>query len=677
MSLKDTIERLKSKIDIIHQSIDSDILQRKIELTPEDLKLPQFDTSNIANKLEEFRDNLRKKRLKKQNKDNIFSQLIEIFDKVLSAGRSAAESERFVGNQRLRQHVIDSAEITANSAKTIVMDCVKSVLFAGDGICGGNSFFDASLRNNVFIKPKEIDFLNMLRVDPESDYGKLMYEKENIVNNKEKVNLGLYNAFTDATYPSKGVPGNTSGYTYEYNTPSNKTLFISTWQPTEQRFNITGLAQGITGLTGVSVNQFLDDYYSNMEWPDINHILRNAMLLTIKAANVTANKKGVSIGTSLSGMEDSLSWSPELDEAINYLERMLNKLFAFCNNRGRMLSGQTATELLNENEEDDEFYFDFDDVEGIDLEEEDARKRKVLKFKDCNNFEVPYNATIMEDFIYLEDKLNRNDWVRKTLDKSAMDAYEQSDFSIELPDYQLSINLGFILNIPKAVVMSIISPKMFLPIVTIYKLFTPDISINTNITAAEIMKRLKKLFKCIITELFWKFLRELWKKLKADLKNFLQRIIRKILKEKLKRYYIVVMALISLLRKIIENGLDNCGDLFAAIGAAIDGALDASGIGSISNALLLIANKLPGFSAIKTHMESVEKMKASGVFTGDVNGEPNYLMAAFLASTTSMADNIAKTPFISTNKGMVGSSASGPVYIPPGQTQQAALMKTK
>jgi hypothetical protein len=666
MSLKDTIERLKSKIDIIHQSIDSDILQRKIELTPEDLKLPEFDTSKIANKLEQFRDTLRKRRLKKQNKDNIFSQLIEIFDKVLSAGRSAAESERFVGNQRLRQHVIDSAEITANSAKTIVMDCVKSALFAGDGICGGNSLFLDVDFDKVNIKPKEIDFLNMLRVDPESDYGKLMYEKENIVNNKEKINRELYNSFTSTSKE------------YKYETPSNKTLFTSTWDTTGQTFNITGLTQSSHGITtGITVNQFLDDYYSNMEWPDINHILRNVMLLTIKAANVSANKKGVSIGTSLSGMEDSLSWSPELDDAINYLERMLNKLFAFCNNRGRMLSGQTATELLNENEEDDEFYFDFDDVEGIDLEEEDARKRKVLKFKDCNNFEVPYNATIMEDFIYLEDKLNRNDWVRKTLDKSAMDAYEQSDFSIELPDYQLSINLGFILNIPKAIVMSIISPKMFLPIVTIYKLFTPNITIDTNITAAEIMKRLKKLFKCVITELFWKFLRELWKKLKADLKNFLQRIIRRILREKLKRYYIVVMALISLLKKIIENGLDNCADLFAAIGAAIDGALDSSGVGSLPNALLLMADKLPGFSAIKTHMESVEKMKASGVFTGDVNGEPNYLMAAFLANTTSMADNIAKTPFISTNKGMVGSSALGPVYIPPGQTQQAALMKTK
>lgn len=662
MSLKDTIERLKSKIDIIHKSIDEDILQRKIQLTPEDLKLPEFDTSNITNKLEQFRDTLRKRKLKKQNKDNIFSQLIEIFDKILSAGRSAAESERFAGNQRLRQHVIDSAEITSNSAKTIVMDCVKSVLFAGDGICGGNSLFFGVDFDKVNIKPREIDFLNMLRVDPESDYGKLMYEKENVVNNKEKINRNLYDEFINKT-----------GYTYT--TPSNKDLFTATWDTTGQTFTITGLTQGIA--TGITVNQFLDDYYSNMEWPDINNIIKNAMLLTIKAANVSANKKGISIGTSLSGMEDGLSWSPELDEAINFLERMLNKLFAFCNNRGRTLSGQTATELLNENYEDDEFYFDFDDVEGIDLEEEDARKRKVLKFKNCNNFEVPYNATIIEDFIYLEDKLSRNDLIRKTLDKSAMDAYEQSDFSIELPDYQLSVNLGFILNIPKAVVMSIISPKMFLPIVTIYKLFTPDININTNITAAEIMKRLKKLFKCIITELFWKFLRELWKKLKADLKNFLQRIIRRILKEKLKRYYIVVMALISLLKKIIENGLDNCGDLFAAIGAAIDGALDTPGVGSLPNALLLLADKLPGISAIKTHMDCVEKMEALGVPTGDVNGEPNYLLASFLANTTTLLDNLAKTPFISTNKGMVGSSATGPVYVPPGQTQQAALMKTK
>lgn len=663
MSVKDSIKKLKTKIDIIHKSLDEDILQKKIELSPEDLKVPEFDTSKITNKLEQFRNNLRNKKIKKQNKNNIFEEVINIFDKILVAGRRASESERFVANQRLRQHVLESAEVTANSAKTIVMDCVKSVLFAGDGICGGNSVFNVNLDSTV-IKPKEIDFLNMFRVSPESDYGKLMYEKESMVNNKQKVNTSIYNEFVNQT-----------GYTYK--TPSGRDLFTMRWSGDTQTFKITGLAQGFTGLTGVPVNQFLDDYYSNMEWPDINHIIRNSMLLTIKAANVSVNKNGITAGTSLTGMEDPLSFTPELDDAINNLERMLNKLFAFCNNRGKMLSGQTATELLNENDEDEEFYFDFDDVEGIDLEDEDARKRKVLKFKDCNNFEVPYNATVMEDFIYLEDKLSRTDWIRKTLDKSAIDAYEQSDFSINLPDFQISLGLGFIINIPKAVVMSIISPKMFLPIVAIYKLFTPGITIDTNITAAEMMKRLKKLFICVITKLHWKFIGELWKRLKSDLKNFLIRIVRRILREKLKRYYIVVMALIALLKKIIEDGLDNCADLFAAIGAAIDGALNASGGPGIPNVLLLLADRLPGFSAIKTHMDAVEKMESMGIPTGDINGEPNYFMAAFLANTTTLADNIAKTPFISTNKGMLGSSPTGPVYIPPAQTQQAALMKTR
>jgi hypothetical protein len=486
-----------------------------------------------------------------------------------------------------------------------------------------------------------------------------MYEKESAVNNKEKVNRELYNSFT-------------SPY-YEYNTPSNKILFRSTWDSSGQTFNITGLTQGLP--TGNTVNQFIDDYYSNMEWPDLNHILKNAMLLTIKAADVKADKTGISVGTSYTGMEDSLSWTPELDDAINSLERMLNKLFAFCNNKAKSLSGQTATEIINENDEDEEFYFDFDDVEGIDLEDEDARKRKVLRFADCNNFEVPYNASIMEDFIYLEDKINRNDWVRKTLDKSAVDAFEQSDFSIELPDFQLSLNLSFIINIPKAMVMSLISPKMFLPIVTVYKLFTPDVDIETNLDAKSIMKALKKLFICIVTKLYWKFLRELWKRLKSDLKNFLQRIIRKILRDKLKRYYVVIAALIALLKKIIEDGLDNCTDLFSAISAAIDAALNASGGVRIPNILLLIADRLPGFSAVKTHVETVEKMNALGIPTGDVNGEPNYLMLAFGANTDVLATNIAKTPFEFVNKSM---PVAGPFpgAVPAMSMRGAALMKT-
>lgn len=661
MSLKDTIRKINTKIDILQKSLEEDKFSKKLEFNTEDLKIPEIDTTKIKNKLEDFRAQQRNKRLKRQNKDNIFEEVVKMFDKVLMAGRKVSDFDRYPKNTRLKQHVLDSAEVTSNASKQIIMDAVKKVLFAGDGICGGNDKFFGVNFNSASLKPEEIDFLQMLRVDPNSDYGKIMYESTVVKNNKKKINQELYKVFT--------------GSTFTYTTPSERTLFDLSWDSGNQKFNVDGLTGSVVSATGVTVNQFIDDYYSNMEWPDINDIIKKSMLLTVKSANVKADTSGISVGTSLSGMDDPLSFTPKLDEAINNLERMLNKLFSFCNNRSKGLSGQTSIDLLSETEEDDEFYFDFDDVEGIDLEEEDARKRKVLRFKDCNNFEVPYNASIMEDFVYLEGRINKNDLIRKTLDKAAIDAYEQSDGGLELPDFQTSINLGFIFNIPKSVVMAALSPKTFLPILLIYKLFTPDINIDTNYEAKDLMKDLKKLFKEIITQHFWKFLRELWQRLKADLKNFLLNIIRKIIADKLKRYYVVIAALIALLKKIIENGLDNCTDLFQAISASIDAALGASGGIRIPNVLLLLADKLPGFSPIKTNIEAIEKMNGLGIPTGDVNGEPNYLMLAFSANTNAMADNLAKTPFEFVNK-LMPVSGPFPGVIPPMSMRGAALMKT-
>ena len=134
-------------------------------------------------------------------------------------------------------------------------------------------------------------------------------------------------------------------------------------------------------------------------------------------------------------------------------------------------------------------------------------------------------------------------------------------------------------------------------------------------------------------------------------------------------------ALIALLKKIIESGIDNCNGLFGAISAAIDAALSATGNIRMPNVLLLLADRLPGFSAVKTNMEAVEKMNSLGIPTGDVNGEPNYLLLALGANTNALADNIAKTPFEFVNKSM---PVAGPFpgVVPPMTMRGAALMKT-
>jgi hypothetical protein len=633
MSVKDTISKLKMKIDIIQKTSDDERARLEKKINEMDFSgLPDFNKK--GKKLEGLKSKKKNTKSKKQNTKNIFEEVISVFDKILEAGRKTEEVGANQSNQRLKQHVLDSIDITKNSAKQIVMDCVKEVFFASDGICGGNSVMSGSTMDSVNISPKEIDFLNMLKVDPQSDYGKIMYELPKIINNKEKVNLGLYKSFT-------------SPY-YQYDTPSNKTLFRATWDSTHQWFEITGLTQGpnIGQYGTVNVGDFFDDYYSNMEMPDLGHIIKNAMLLTLKACDITADKNGVSAGGNFSGMDSSLKWDSSLDTAINNLERMINKMFAFCNNNGNPgLKTQNATKLFNENEEDEEFYFDFDDVEGIDLEDEDARRRKVLRFKDCNNYEVPYNNNHMEDFVYLEGRVNNRDWIDGALSKAASDAYEQSDFTIDLPSFKFSLNLSFIINLPKALIMSIISPKMFIPIVAIYKLFVADAK-DVVMDVKVLMKKLKKLFICIIDKLFWKFLREFWKRLKADLKNFLEKVIKRILREKLKRYYIIIAALVALLKKIIEDGIDNCQDLFEAISMAIDAALDASGGLNIPFPLLALSGLLPGFSSIKTHMDTVDKMSKMGIPTGDINGEPNYHLLSYAAATEAMGDALSKTPIM-------------------------------
>ena len=634
MSVKDTISNLKAKIDVIQKTSDDNRKDLEKKINEMDFSgLPNFNSK--GRKLEGLKSKRKNTKSKKQNSKNVFEELISVFDKILESGRKVEEVGVNQSNQRLKQHVLDSIEVTRHSARQIVMDCVKEAFFASDGICGGNSILSGSTMDTVNISPKEIDFLNMLRVDPKSDYGKIMYELPKIVNNKEKVNLGLYNSFT-------------SPYTYQYDTPSNKTLFRATWESQNQWFKLDGLTQGPSfGQYGtVNVGDFFNDYYSNMEMPDLGHIIKNAMLLTLKACDIKADKNGISVGGNVSGMDSSLDWDPSLDKAINDLERMINKIFAFCNNNGNPgLKTQNATKLFNENEENQDFYFDFDDVEGIDLEDEDARYRKVLRFKDCNNYEVPYNPSHMEDFVYLENRVNNRDWIDGAISKAATDAYEQSDFSIDLPSFKISLNLSFIINLPKALVMSIISPKMFLPIVAIYKLFVAE-SKNVITDVKVLMKKIKKLFLCIIDKLFWKFIREFWKRLKADLKNFLEKVVKRILREKLKRYYVIIAALVALLKKIIEDGIDNCQDLFEAISLAIDAALDASGGLSIPFPLLSLAGALPGFSSIKTHMDTVERMSKMGIPTGDVNGEANYHLLSHAAATESMGMALSKAPIV-------------------------------
>ena len=626
--LKDQKAKIKSKIESVKRIADDGEKSFK-EKSDKFLKdLPTTD-SLFGKQLSDFSKKINKK---KENKKDIFGELIDTVEGFLGTNNKIEINEKSTTKQRLRQHTNDSVHETLKSSKQIVMDSVKKVLFAGDGICGINS----TLISGVTISPSEFDFMNVLTVSPVSNSGKIVYE-DSRDRGLVKMNQLLYSGFT-------------TGQTFT--TKDGSTLFNFNWDQGSQKYTFSNL-----NTATPNVNEFLTSYYSNIEFLDISGVTKTAMLMTLQG----------------DGTEP-----PLFDKGFNDLNRLLSKLCALCNNPTSNGTNQNTTNQFNENDEDIEFYFDFDNLEGIDLDDENSRYKKVLRFKDCYNFESESDTSHFEDFVYLSSKKNLNDAVNNALLNAASAAHDTSDSSIPLDNFHLSLLNTFILNLPKALIGSVLSPKYMLPIVLVYKSVVSGAGGLVE-SAKVIMKKLSKLFNEIIKNLLWKFLAEFWKRIKIDLLNFLQKLALKILKNKAKRYFVIITALIALLTKLLEAGLDNCDSLFKLITQAIDLALKGGAIGvgpQIPGFLLGLSHFLPGYSADRAYLNVTEKLESSGISVGNIFGETNNLNSLVKSIIDGHTEETDANSFIqvSTQEVIIPTPFGLPIIIPPGIINSSGKM---
>ncbi len=621
--VKDKKKKIKAKLEAI-KKINDDPKKSTDDIFDAYLKdLPSTDKL-FGNKLDSF---LEKRKRKKENKKDIFGELIDIAEGFLGSNNSkVGGSDKLFSKGKIKKYATDSCKITLDNSKSIILESVKKIFFEGNGICGAGSNM---LIDSVTIKPTEIDFLNMLTLDPTSASGKIMYEPQSPNIGKQKVNKSLYDSFNSGPY--------------QFDTNNNLTLFTSTWDPGSQQFNISGLTQG--GLNPVKVEDFFNDYYSNVELPDITGITKTAMLMTLQG----------------DGTESIL-----FKDGMKNLNRLLQKLFALCNSdtNRNSVANQNAIDLFDENDEVLEFYFDFNDVEGIDLDDEDALNRGVLKFRDCDNFEIPVNTDNIEDFVFLSSTSNINDVVDNTIRKAAKDAAEQSDLSTI--NLNLSLLNSFILQLPKALIGSLLSPKIFLPIVIIYKLFKSALA---QLDVKELMKKLSKLFGLIVRQLFWRFLKEFWQFIKRDLISFLRKLVAKILKNKYRRYVTIIKSLINFLSRLrtVPN-FDNCSTLFEAITTAIEASLAGTKSFNLPGILLGLSDTvLPGYSQDRALLNITERLEKAGVPMGPIYGDSNKLVDVIKGIIDGHTEEMDTNGFVKvSNKKMTIPTPVGPIVIPPG-----------
>lgn len=556
-------------------------------------------TNNFEEIVGKKQDYLNKKiNQKKDNAKDIFTDLLDVAEKFISDAKTTKSKvtdsvkkgvtinfDKNPTKSKLKRYAIKSAETTLGQAKEIAIKHLSKALFMGEGICGSDSIFNV---DQITLRPDEFDFLNMLTIDPDSSCGKLIYEPKTPDLNKQKVNRNIYNTFT--------------GGTYTFTSNNSNDLFSMSWSAATQTFILTGLTQG---GSSVKVQNFILDYYNSMEFPSIDDVLKTSMMLTIQGG---------------SSCSESKKFNVSFDEVL----RLIKKLLTVCGSPTKKdeLVNQTAVKLFDENDEDIENYFSFDDTEGIDLDDEDLRYRRVLRFKDCYNFEIDVDDMHIEDFLYLGKNKGIKQSVDDVLQKVAQDANEQSDSSLNVNDFLNNLLNNFIISLPKALIMTILSAKIFLPLVVLYKIFKQVLT-NTYINIKDLVKRFYKAIKDIVKDLFWLFVREFWKLVKVDLLSLVSDIVQRIIKNKYKRYLTIITALIAILKKILETEIDNCYELFQTVLNTIKTALSMKTPMAVPSVLLVLSEALPGYSQDRAYMNIMERLEASGVPTGPLYGESN------------------------------------------------------
>lgn len=580
-------------------------------------------SNNNSNSLvNEIGQKIEKDIKKNDNNNDIFSELLNISNILLTTNNNIRDINEKHNTNKILNYSLISIKNTIKEINNLFLEEVKNSFFVNsETVCGTNKLLNV---DTLRLSPKEFDFLNFLTINPTSNNGKLIYENEDL-SFKEKVNKNLYNAF------------NNEPYNFIIN---GEILFTLTWDSTNQEYIVSNLKKKLK-----NVDEFLIDYYSNIEFFNLNDIIKTCIGMTL----MFDNKESITFNTSL-----------------NLFNRIIKRVLRNCGNKNdrELIKNQTTLLLIDENDYDETF--DFEKISDINLNDEHLINNGVIKFTDCDNIEVKLSESIIEDFIYFNNKKNDIDNILSTINIASHDVNEQQkNNNITIDLYYLSLLNKFILNIPKAIMYNIFSPKMLLPIVIIYKMFNNEIE---KVNIKDTLKVLSSLFNNILKKIFWLFIKEFWSLIKIELINFVKTLVLKIIKNKFKRYYLIITSLIKLLSKLLENSkINSCNNLYSVVLKTIEIALNGKPKLNIPNLMLGFSDSLPGYSQDRAYINIVEKLEESGISLAPIYGDDNDLSLLIKSIIEGNSDELDQNSYISvTNKKITIPTPIGPIIIPPG-----------
>ena len=527
----------------------------------------------------------------------------------------------------------------------------------------------------IYIPVNSLDFFSSLKQSPQTNFGKVYYEKEDPSADPIFLPYGGEVPFPMNKQLFDLMTQDNAGRTYKqingkyYLGKSEKPLYDLQYTNVNS-FGVTGDYYRVflidrkdeeTGEITNNVGQFISDYYSTIKLVDTVDIGAQIVNLISGAIDYDAQ---FGVG--------------QLDDQSKFA-LIAQRILGLCFDNRTEIDVSGVSKIAELDGVDNSF-FELNEIDLRNIEVQISNVQNgVMEFEDCGNIRLPVDSTVlMDELINFRDSESGDTIARQVevLSEIIDSISDNPSWSLDVPtnlNVKLSIDKNVIKKIPFAIFAAVLTPKNLLPLYTLLSVvesgytFTYNqvvTGVNQNIdevgnlgasvgtqgsniinNSEDFLKKYRTFCIEVLSRINVEFLKVLYDILKKDIINLTGLILKDLIESKLKKKYTIINSLVavtlavSALVGFVE--FRKCKSLMDNILFLLN--LANKGLGrqtpnEIPLPLLLLSGNLPGYSPERATINAFELLQSVGIPTGTLpDGSPN-LMGLYTKLTNQAVD---------------------------------------
>jgi hypothetical protein len=514
-------------------------------------------------------------------------------------------------------------------------------------------------QEGIYIPVSSLDFFSNLKQSPQTNFGKIYYEKPDPSADPSFRPYGGEVAFPMNKQLFNLMTSDNEGRSYSqingknYLGKSGQNLFDLQYTKTNS-FGVTGDYYRVflidredgQGNIANNVGEFISDYYSTINIIDSVDIGAQIVNIISGALNIDTQ---VGFG--------------ELNNQSRF-GLIVARILGLCFDERREID-VSGVSKVGELDGVDESFFELNEIDLRNIEIQISNVQNgIMEFEDCDNIQLPVDSEVLVDqLIEFRDNLSGEtvDQQVSNLEQIIDSISDNPTWSLTAPsnlNVKVSIDKNVIKKIPLAVAAGVLTPKNLLPLYTLLSVIQSGATYTYNqavteinettasvaeigneganvgaqgsniVTSGENFLKIYKTFAIqVISQINAEFLQVLYEILKKDIVNLVSSIISDIQRSAVLKNYAIILRLaqIALVVSQLVNDYRKCKSLLDNILLLLNLIGQTVPI-QIPLPLLSLAALLPGTSPERASINVIEGLQKVGIPTGTLpDGSPNLM----------------------------------------------------